>query len=187
MQIRDLHPGDEKAIEQVARLLIEGFATPAGFNPAWPDTKTALAEVHDSFGEGHISRVALDEQDNILGWIGGISEYNGNVWELHPLVVATHAQERGIGRALVQDFELQVQNRGGLTITLGTDDEDGRTSLSSVNLFPNVYEHIARIANPGRHPYEFYQKLGYVIVGVVPDANGPGKPDILMAKSVRLH
>jgi hypothetical protein len=32
--------------------------------------------------------------------------------------------------------------------------------------------------------YEFYQKQGYVIVGVMPDANGLGKPDILMAKSV---
>jgi len=40
------------------------------------------------------------------------------------------------------------------------------------------------IRNLGRHPYEFYQKLGYVIVGVIPDANGLGKPDILMAKSV---
>ena len=29
-----------------------------------------------------------------------------------------------------------------------------------------------------------YQKCGFVIVGVVPDANGPGKPDILMAKRV---
>jgi aminoglycoside 6'-N-acetyltransferase I len=31
---------------------------------------------------------------------------------------------------------------------------------------------------------KFYQKLGYVIVGVIPDANGPGKPDIMMAKRV---
>ena len=34
------------------------------------------------------------------------------------------------------------------------------------------------------HPYEFYQKQGFVIIGVMPDANGLGKPDILMAKSV---
>jgi aminoglycoside 6'-N-acetyltransferase I len=44
--------------------------------------------------------------------------------------------------------------------------------------------HIVSIRNLKRHPYEFYQKLGYVIVGVIPDANGPGKPDILMAKSL---
>lgn len=34
----------------------------------------------------------------------------------------------------------------------------------------------------GGHPYEFYQTLGFVILGVIPDANGLGKPDILMAK-----
>jgi hypothetical protein len=40
-------------------------------------------------------------------------------------------------------------------------------------------------ASLGRgHPFEFYQKCGFVIVGVVPDANGYSKPDILMAKRV---
>ena len=92
MHIKDLHPDDEKAIEQVAGLLIEGFMTPAGFNPAWPDMETALEEVRASFGEGRISRVALDKQGKVLGWIGGISEYNGNVWELHPLVVRPNRQ-----------------------------------------------------------------------------------------------
>lgn len=86
--------------------------------------------------------------------------------------------------AAVTDLEAYVGARGGLTITLGTDDENDQTSLSGINLYPNVWEHIARIRNLKSHPYEFYQKLGYVIVGVVPDANGIGKPDILMAKSV---
>jgi aminoglycoside 6'-N-acetyltransferase I len=45
-------------------------------------------------------------------------------------------------------------------------------------------ENIKNIKNLKRHPYEFYQKLGYTIVGVVPDANGIGKPDIVMAKSL---
>jgi aminoglycoside 6'-N-acetyltransferase I len=61
---------------------------------------------------------------------------------------------------------------------------DGLTSLGGVDLFPSPLEHLARVRNLRRHPYEFYQKQGYVIVGVVPDANGFGKPDILMAKSV---
>jgi aminoglycoside 6'-N-acetyltransferase I len=179
MRIVDLHAGDREAIEQTARLLIEGFSS-----EAWPDREAALAEVQASFQAGHISRFALNEQGNVLGWIGGISQYGGDVWELHPLVVASQYRGQGIGRALVQDFEEQVRAHGGLTILLGTDDEDHRTTLSEVDLFPNVYEHIARIRNLGQHPYEFYQKLGYVIVGVIPDANGPGKPDILMAKSV---
>jgi aminoglycoside 6'-N-acetyltransferase I len=81
-------------------------------------------------------------------------------------------------------LEAQVRRRGGLTLWLGTDDEDGLTTLSGVNLYPNVYEHISKIKNLRNHPYEFYQKLGFVIVGVMPDANGRGKPDIYMAKQI---
>ncbi len=40
------------------------------------------------------------------------------------------------------------------------------------------------IQNLRGHPYGFYEKQGFVIVGVMPDANGPGKPDILMAKRI---
>ena len=58
------------------------------------------------------------------------------------------------------------------------------TTLSGVDLYPNVWEHVSRIRNLRGHPYEFYIKLGFVITGVVPDANGPGKPDIIMSKRV---
>ncbi len=85
------------------------------------------------------------------------------------------------------DFEEAAKERGGLTVTLGTDDVNQQTTLADINLFPNVYEHVAHIKNLKQHPYEFYQKLGYAIVGVMPDANGLGKPDILMAKSVIRH
>jgi hypothetical protein len=36
----------------------------------------------------------------------------------------------------------------------------------------------------GEHPGEFYLRLGFRIVGVLPDANGRGKPDIFVAKSL---
>ena len=182
MHIVDLHAEDESAIRQVAALLVEGFA--ANWPEAWPDLQSALEEVRESFAEGRVSRVALDEHGTVLGWVGGISQYNGHVWELHPLVVRVNAQGRGIGRALVEDLEKRVKERGGLTILLGTDDVNQQTTLSDVNLFANVYEPVTHIRNLKQHPYEFYQKLGYVIVGVVPDANGLGKPDILMAKSM---
>jgi aminoglycoside 6'-N-acetyltransferase I len=47
--------------------------------------------------------------------------------------------------------------------------------------------HLAQIQSIRRHPFAFYRKLGYALVGVVPDANGSGKPDILMAKKVKFH
>jgi len=183
MQIIDLCPDAEKAIEQAAVLLVESFQE--HWPNAWSDMGSALAEVQESFGADRISRIAVDDAGAVLGWVGGIKQYNGNVWELHPLVVRSDCRGKGIGRSLVADLEDRVRERGGLTLWLGTDDEDNMTTLAGVNLYPNVFEHIARIKNLRGHPYEFYQKCGFVIVGVVPDANGLGKPDIYMAKPVR--
>ena len=182
MRIVDLVSTNESAIQQVAALSVEGFAT--NWPNAWPEMESALEEVRESFGTDRISRIAVDEDGTVLGWIGGISQYRGHVWELHPLVVRVSEQGKGIGRALVADLEARVKERGGLTITLGTDDVNNQTSFARINLLPNVWEYIARIRNLKQHPYEFYQKQGFVIIGVMPDANGIGKPDILMAKSV---
>jgi aminoglycoside 6'-N-acetyltransferase I len=99
-------------------------------------------------------------------------------------VVHPAHQLQGIGTALVQDFETQVRARGATTIWLGTDDEDNLTSLGGADLYPDVLERASKIRNLRSHPFGFYQKLGYAIVGILPDANGPGKPDILMAKRV---
>ena len=85
------------------------------------------------------------------------------------------------------DLEEQVRLRGGITLMLGTDDEDNSTSLGGVDLYPDVLGHLQRLHSLRRHPYTFYIKLGYAVVGVLPDANGPGKPDIWLAKRVGLH
>ncbi len=181
MRIIDLRADDESLIAQVAALLRESFA----FIPDWlPAHDDALAEVRESFAPDRISRVAVDESGNAVGWIGGIPQYDGNVYELHPLAVKPDEQRRGIGTALVRDFEEQARQRGALTVTLGSDDEWGGTTLFGQDIYPDICAHIAAIRNLANHPYEFYQKCGYVIYGLVPDANGFGKPDILMAKRV---
>lgn len=180
MQIIDLCPNSRNAIEQAAALLVESFKD--HWSNAWPNLDSALQEVQDSLAEDRISRIAVNETGDVLGWIGGISQYDGNVWELHPLVVRADCRSKGIGKTLVKDLEEYVKERGGLTLWVGTDDEDNMTTLGGINLYPNVFEHIVKIKNLKGHPYEFYQKCGFVIVGVMPDANGLGKPDIYMAK-----
>lgn len=181
MTIVDLTSNNERAVRQAAELLVRCFAhIPSG----WHTLEEGLVEVRESLGPDRISRVALDESGDVVGWIGAIPSYQGHVWELHPLVVSPDQQRQGIGRALVEDLEALARERGVDTIFIGTDDEDGRTNLSGVDLYPDVLSWAARIENVGGHPFAFYRKCGFVVVGLIPDANGFGKPDILMAKRV---
>ena len=128
----------------------------------------------------------LVEDGALLGWIGGLPEYDGRVWELHPIVVRPDRRRRGLGRSLVMAFEAEAGARGAFTVTLGTDDDSGMTSLADVDLFADIPRHIAELKDLGRgHPFLFYRKLGFAVTGVMPDANGPGRPDIYMSKPVR--
>jgi len=182
-KIITLQSDNKHLTQQAAQLLVDAFHE--HWPEAWPTLDDALKEVHEMLEAERICRAAINNQENLLGIIGGIPNYDGHVWELHPLAVQPNLQGQGVGRALIEDFEEQVHQRGGLTIALGSDDEDNMTSLSNVNLFENTWEKIQNIRNLKGHPFEFYRKMGYVITGVVPEANGIGKPDILMSKRVK--
>lgn len=178
MKIIALDIKNEDMISQTASILFEAFSD------SWTNIQEALEEVHECSSTDRISRVAVNDEMKVLGWIGGRSMHSGNVWELHPLVVDSRYRGQRIGSALVKDFEEQVRIRGGITVWLGSDDENESITLSGIDVYPDVLKHIAGIRNLKRHPYEFYQRLGYTIVGIMPDANGFGKPDIYMAKRV---
>ena len=182
MKIINLSSANDLLIQQAAHLLVDAFRE--HWPDAWPTLEEGLKEVHEMLEPERICRAVVDENGNLLGIIGGIPGYDGHVWELHPLAVQPSAQGQGIGRALVENFEEQVRLKGALTITLGSDDEAGMTSLANVDLYDDLWKKIRDIRNFKHHPFEFYQKMGYVITGIVPDANGIGKPDILMAKRV---
>jgi aminoglycoside 6'-N-acetyltransferase I len=179
MVISHLDPNDTAAIHQAAEALLAAFAMLAP--ETWPDLESALQEVREALQADRICLVAQGADGRVQGWLGGRHSY-ARVWEVHPLVVHPDSQLRGIGRNLIAALEAEVRRRDGLTMLLGADDQSDMTTLSGVDLYEDTWAHLSGIQNLRRHPFEFYQKCGYKIVGVVPDANGYGRPDILMAK-----
>jgi aminoglycoside 6'-N-acetyltransferase I len=183
MRIVDLHAAAPALIAQASAVLYESFL---GRSEDWQDPESARAEGTASLAPGQISRVAVDPSGTVMGWIGAAPLYRGRVWEVHPLVVSPARRRQGIGRSLVHDLERIVAERGGETLWLGSDDENGETSLADVDLYVDPAAAIRDFRKlRGDHPCEFYLRLGFRVVGVLPDANGVGKPDVFFAKRVR--
>jgi aminoglycoside 6'-N-acetyltransferase I len=183
VRLADLTPESSDLNEGAAVLLHDAFRT---WNGAWPDLESARETVRESFAPDRISRVAIHPTEGVVGWIGGMPSYGGAVWELHPLAVAEAHRRQGLGRALVEDVERLARQRGGITLWLGSDDELGETSVGGVDLYGDIPGAIHGFRKlRGGHPAEFYFRLGFRIVGLMPDANGPGKPDIFFAKRLR--
>ncbi len=171
----------EEWISQAARILKGTFGELE--NDTWPDDQSAREEVIECIQEPNLC-IGLCEGDVLLGWIGLRPLYK-TTWEMHPLVVDTQYQRQGIGSALLAEIERLARGKGIIGIVLGTDDEQFRTSLSQVIISrENIWEEIKTIKNLRHHPYEFYEKCGYMIVGIIPDANGKNKPDIWMWKGL---
>jgi aminoglycoside 6'-N-acetyltransferase I len=175
--IEPLDPDDASAVAQAAEVLLEGF-------PQWITTQgEAREEVAEALEDDRVCLVARSGE-TVLGWVGAIPEYS-HAWEIHPLVVRQDARGQGIGRALVTALEQHARAEGVLTLYLGSDD-DGPvpgTNAGGIALFPDPLAHAVNL-DVTDHPVGFYRRLGFVVVGLIPDANGPGKPDIWMAKQV---
>lgn len=173
--IVDLGPGQPDLLEQAAALLA------ARMPEGWPTLADAREHLREMLDPARLVR-GLVRGRQLLGWIGGLERYANHVWELHPLVVRADHERRGVGRALVLDLEARVREMGIHTMFVGSDDELGQTSLAGHDLYPDVIAHLARLENLRGHPIGFYQRLGYSVVGVMPDANGFGRPDIYLSK-----
>jgi aminoglycoside 6'-N-acetyltransferase I len=181
MHIMTLDSTNEPLIAQIAAVYY------AAFRQISPHTSylAARAEVEELLSPENIVRVAMDEEGRALGWAAAAPGYDGNVWELHPLAVHPDYQGRGVGRALVEDLEAQVASRGALTLWLGSDEAGGLTSVVGVDLYPDVALHLTEVTAQRPHPLGFYLRLGFTVVGFMPDANGPGMPDIYLAKRIQ--
>jgi aminoglycoside 6'-N-acetyltransferase I len=180
LQVGDLTVADTALIEQVAAFLPACFERYRYLQAPGE----ARAEVLRLLEAPRMSLVVLDEAKAAVGWCGGIPEYDGRVWELHLMAVRPDAQRLGVGRSLLAHFEARVRQRGGLTVTLTTDDVDGSTSAFGIDPYPEIWRRIRDLRATDGHPLAFYRCWGYVVHGLIPDANGWGRPGILMAKRV---
>ncbi len=183
--IINLTKDDTVLIEQLAVMAHAAFHSHA---PDWlPTRQAAKAEVLESLAPKKISRVLIDESRQPLGWIAAIPQSGGRIWEIHPLAVAPAAQGRGYGRALIADIEQLARTAGALTLLVGTSDATNATTLSGVDLYADPATAIANIRVLRDHAYPFYVRLGFTVVGIVPDADGIGKPGITLAKRVHTN
>ncbi|MCL1998169.1 MAG: GNAT family N-acetyltransferase [Turicibacter sp.] len=177
---------DESAelLEQAKRLLLDTF-TKVGM---WLDLdeKEAAETIEESLEDGNIC-IGIKIGEQLIGWVGLRPMYK-LTWELHPLVLAMEWHGRGYGKILMQELEQQARKRGIIGIFVGSDDEAGKTSLSNPTITNEnvaaIFDEIRNISNYDSHPYEFYVKCGFSIVGIIPNANGKQKPDILLWKDI---
>jgi len=128
-----------------------------------------------------VALAALDVHGRPLGWVAASHSW-GRVWELQPLIVATDHQRQGHGRRLVREVERIAAAAGALTMMLGTSDTTGATTLGGVDLYHDTFGRIADAECLTSHPLAFWLRVGYRIVGVIPDAEGSGKPSISLAR-----
>lgn len=134
-----------------------------------PILQNALDEIKELLIPENTLLAAI-ENDMVIGWGGILPAYNGNVFEIHPLAVRSDRRKQGIGRAIVTALEDEARKQGVLTIYVGTDDErgEGETSFANVDLYNDLSGEIN--FSPGTHQSGFYLRMGYKIIGVMPDA-----------------
>jgi aminoglycoside 6'-N-acetyltransferase I len=177
MTIVDL---DQLSAAQQDQLTELTFDAGAEHSPGWHPTLASARETIDE-ARDKLARVLLDEEARPVAWIAASHDW-GRLWEIHPMIVARAHQRRGFGRLLVREIEVRAARAGALTLTLSTSDMTGATSLSGVDLFADPARRLVELTTTKPHPVSFWIRLGFVVVGVTPDAEGPGMPSISLAK-----
>jgi len=181
IHIKDLHETNADLIDQLAHILMDCFFD---FSPDWlPTLEDAVEEIHESFEPGRRSRILVNDRDDVLGWIGAFED--DNCWEIHPIVMARDAQRKGYGEMLIDDITRLAIEGGAVALWAGTSDETRATSLSEVDLYEDPFTAMKDMTAHKDHPVHFWKKIGFTLIGVMPDEEGLGKPGIHFAKRIK--
>ncbi len=173
-----VEPGDERFVDEAAELL-EAVYPHLALTPGDAEEEIRRVQTDESI---FIVRVVEDE---LIGMIGARPTHGSTGFELFPHVVEPTEQNQGLGTVLLYMLEQELARRGATVLFLATEDEFGDTTLFDADLFAQTFESIRSMKAVNWHPFVFYRRRGFQVVGVIPDAFGVGKPDILMAKKIQ--
>jgi aminoglycoside 6'-N-acetyltransferase I len=173
----------DDTIKKAAEILYITFIG-ADRNRWLKNQKEAFDEVRECIEKPNVC-IGIKTEDKLIGW-AGIRPMYEKTWELHPIVIKKEYQGKGYGRLLLTEIERIASLKGIIGLVAGSDDETNSTSLSEREINgENIFDEIRNVKNYRNHPYEFYRKYGYSIIGVIPNANGQNKPDIWLWKDIR--
>jgi aminoglycoside 6'-N-acetyltransferase I len=177
-----INPEDNRLIDNLAQLTYEAFKLHA---PSWlPTLADARRQVLKSIVPDRICRVLIGSNDEPVGWVGVIPIHHGRIWEIHPLAVSVREQGKGYGRILVTEVQQLAERQGVLGLVAGTSHETGATSLYGIDLYDDPLEALKTLTCGTHHPLGFWMRIGFTVVGVMPDVDGRGKPGISLAKRI---
>ena len=106
--IIELAAATPEQLEAAAALIVAAFAE--DWPEAWPTIEDAREEITDQLDPERIGCLALAASGAVLGLITGEPLYNGHVWEIGVLAVASDQRRHGLG--FQRDAGLRRPERG---------------------------------------------------------------------------
>jgi aminoglycoside 6'-N-acetyltransferase I len=168
---------DAALLRGVADLLVVAVPTIYG------DVTEALADVVQ-FAPEDLSMIARDPEGTPIGWLHA-EHFRGQA-SAEIKLVAVHPSRRrqGVGRTLVMAAEERMRGCGCVTMLATAGDTRGRTSLYGIDVTEDAPRLLAEFRCHADHPAGFFLRIGYRLVGLLPDAYGPGKHDLTLARRI---
>ena len=170
---------DAALLRGVADLLVVGC--PSLYDG---DLTQALADVVQ-FAPEDLSLVARDSEGTPIGWLHA-EHFRGQASGEIKLVAVHPARRRQeVARTLVMAAEERMCATGCVTMLATVGDTRGRTSLYGIDVTEDAPGLLAAFHCHADHPAGFFLRIGYRLVGLLPDAYGPGKHDLTLARRIQ--
>ena len=147
------------------------------------DVTQALADVVQ-FAPEDLGLIARDPEGTPIGWLRAEHFPGQASAEIKLVAVQPTRRRQGVARTLVMAAEERMRSQDCVTMLATVGDTRGRTNLYGVDVTEDAPGLLAGFHCHADHPAGFFLRVGYRLVGLLPDAYGPGKHDLTLARRI---